>query len=126
MGSPDRPLRLRARLSLLLAALLYFAGAVAGPALHSHPTGSAEAAAGVPVLTAAKEHTGSGPQPGDGSERSCALCHLLGAGSLPAFGAALPLAAEGCLPQPVLPAAQLSCLDPAPARARDPPAPRLS
>ncbi len=102
-------------MSLLLAALLYFAGAVAGPTLHSHLPGDA----GQVAFSAAEKHPGGIPAPD--AERGCFVCHLLGGVGLPAMDLPLPVSAEGLTGATPLQLAEISFRAPAPSQARAPP-----
>ncbi|CAN5793976.1 hypothetical protein BH23GEM7_BH23GEM7_21580 [soil metagenome] len=110
-----RVFRFQARLSLLLAALLYFAGAVAGPTLHSH----VPADAGQVAFSVLEKHPGGLPAPD--AERGCSVCHLLGGAGLPAMSLPLPGAGERITSDTPLQLAEISFRAPAPSRARAPP-----
>jgi hypothetical protein len=108
--------RYAARWTLLLAALLHFAGAAAGPLTHAHFWEAGDVSS---VLAAGGEH-GSGLPPAD-AERGCYLCQALGAAAAPAPGAVGSLPgreAADALAEPNLPVHQRVALD---TRARAPP-----
>ncbi|HEV2130741.1 MAG TPA: hypothetical protein VGR27_06540, partial [Longimicrobiaceae bacterium] len=115
MHHRNRVFRSQARLSLLLAALLYFAGAVAGPTLHSHvPADAGQVAFSVP-----EKHSGGIPAPD--AERGCFVCHILGGVGLPAVSLPLPVSAERLTSGTPLQLVEVSFRAPAPSRARAPP-----
>ncbi len=104
-----------ARLSLLVAALAYLVVGVAGPSLHSHSSAPVAAA-----TSPAPERDGGIPFP-DG-ERGCFVCQVLSASGLPAVAARLPELSVRLASNPAPLLQSLSHRDPAPSRARAPPA----
>ncbi len=106
--------RFGARLSLMLAALLYVVGGAAEPRLHTHVT----AAAPLSVIEAADDPGGMPPPQED---RLCFACQVLGAVGLPAIGASLPEAPLSFVSARQDLDAGLPSSRVAPTRARDPP-----
>lgn len=115
MHHRNRVFRFQARLSLLLAALLYFTGAVAGPTLHSH----VPADAGRVAISVVEKHSGGIPAPD--AERSCFVCHMLGGVGVPAMSLPLPISAERLTGGTPLQLVEISFRAPAPSQARAPP-----
>ena len=119
--SPRVPFRRRlSRASLLLAALLHFLGAAAGPAAHVLPGGAARGPVAGAVVGTERHDTGA---PSGHDEFGCMVCQALGAVAAPAAASALPV--YEVREEPVLAESHQTHVSPrsASTRARAPPLP---